>query len=137
MSQPLDDFINAVRMAESLDQERFLIATEQAHIRAYVRDGDPCLRPRIVSKLVFLDMLGENPTWGQMEAITLMTHDVFSYKRVGYIGAAVLLDETKENPEVEIDKVTTPGGITIKGLNELEANGFSSAIIKGIKASKR
>jgi pyrroline-5-carboxylate reductase len=51
-------------------------------------------------------------------------------------GAAALLDETKENPEVEIDKVTTPGGITIKGLNELEANGFSNAIIKAIKASQ-
>jgi pyrroline-5-carboxylate reductase len=52
------------------------------------------------------------------------------------LGAASLLDATKENPEVEIDKVTTPGGITIKGLNELEANGFSNAIIKAIKASK-
>ncbi|MDR0506020.1 MAG: pyrroline-5-carboxylate reductase, partial [Dysgonamonadaceae bacterium] len=52
------------------------------------------------------------------------------------LGAACLLDESKENPEVEIDKVTTPGGITIKGLNELEANGFSNAIIKAIKASK-
>ena len=53
------------------------------------------------------------------------------------LGAATLLDETKENPEVEIDKVTTPGGITIKGLNELEANGFSDAIIKAIKISGR
>ncbi|MDR0680500.1 MAG: pyrroline-5-carboxylate reductase [Dysgonamonadaceae bacterium] len=52
------------------------------------------------------------------------------------LGAAALLDETKENPEVEIDKVTTPGGITIKGLNELEANGFSDAIIKAMKISK-
>ena len=52
------------------------------------------------------------------------------------LGAASLLDATQENPEVEIDKVTTPGGITIKGLNELEANGFSDAIIKAIKASK-
>ena len=52
------------------------------------------------------------------------------------LGAAALLDATQENPEVEIDKVTTPGGITIKGLNELEANGFSDAIIKAIKASK-
>jgi pyrroline-5-carboxylate reductase len=51
-------------------------------------------------------------------------------------GAAALLDETKENPEIEIDKVTTPGGVTIKGLNELEANGFSTAIIKALKASK-
>ncbi|GHS96548.1 pyrroline-5-carboxylate reductase [Bacteroidia bacterium] len=52
------------------------------------------------------------------------------------IGAAALLDETKNHPEIEIDKVTTPGGITIKGLNELEANGFSDAIIKAIKASR-
>jgi pyrroline-5-carboxylate reductase len=52
------------------------------------------------------------------------------------LGAAALLDETKENPEVEIDKVTTPNGITIKGLNELDANGFTNAIIKAIKASK-
>ncbi len=51
------------------------------------------------------------------------------------MGAAALLDETKENPEVEVDKVTTPGGITIKGLNELDANGFTNAIIKAIKAS--
>jgi pyrroline-5-carboxylate reductase len=53
------------------------------------------------------------------------------------LGAAELLKSTGESPETEIDKVTTPGGITIKGLNELEANGFSNAIIKGIKASKR
>jgi pyrroline-5-carboxylate reductase len=52
------------------------------------------------------------------------------------LGAATLLDETQENPETEIDKVTTPGGITIKGLNELEANGFSHAIIQAIKTSK-
>ena len=53
------------------------------------------------------------------------------------LGAAELLKATGQNPETEIDKVTTPGGITIKGLNELEANGFSHAIIQAIKASKR
>jgi pyrroline-5-carboxylate reductase len=52
------------------------------------------------------------------------------------LGAAELLKATGENPEMEIDKVTTPGGITIKGLNELEANGFSDAIIKAMKASR-
>lgn len=50
-------------------------------------------------------------------------------------GAAELLLKNKSNPEVEIDKVTTPGGITIKGLNEMEAAGFSNAVIKGLKAS--
>ncbi len=51
-------------------------------------------------------------------------------------GAADLLLSTGVNPEDEIDKVTTPGGITIKGINELEANGFSNAIIKAMKACK-
>jgi len=52
------------------------------------------------------------------------------------LGAAELLKATGQHPETEIDKVTTPGGITIKGLNELEANGFSDAIIKAMKASR-
>lgn len=51
-------------------------------------------------------------------------------------GAAEILLETGNHPEAEIDKVTTPGGITIKGLNAMEANGFTHAVIEGLKASK-
>ena len=51
-------------------------------------------------------------------------------------GAVDLLIENKSNPEMEIDKVTTPGGITIKGLNEMELSGFTSSVIRGLKASK-
>ncbi len=50
-------------------------------------------------------------------------------------GAIELLEANESHPEAEIDKVTTPGGITIKGLNEMEANGFTNAVIKGLKAS--
>lgn len=50
-------------------------------------------------------------------------------------GAVALLEATGSNPEVEIDKVTTAGGITIKGLNEMEHAGFTSAVIRGLKAS--
>ena len=50
-------------------------------------------------------------------------------------GAIDLLEANNSHPEVEIDKVTTPGGITIKGLNEMEASGFTNAVIKGLKAS--
>lgn len=50
-------------------------------------------------------------------------------------GAADLLIERHEHPEFEIDKVTTPKGCTIVGLNEMEHNGFSSSLIKGIVAS--
>lgn len=50
-------------------------------------------------------------------------------------GAAELILAGDTHPSVEIDKVCTPGGITIKGINELEHNGFSSTVIKAIKAS--
>lgn len=50
--------------------------------------------------------------------------------------AELLLNNPETNPSVEIDKVTTPGGITIKGLNELEHEGFTSAVIKAMKISR-
>ena len=50
-------------------------------------------------------------------------------------GAASMLIEEGNHPEFEIDKVTTPKGCTIVGLNEMEHNGFSSALIKGITKS--
>ena len=50
-------------------------------------------------------------------------------------GAASLILNNDTHPSVEIDKVTTPGGITIRGINELEHEGFTSAIIKAMKVS--
>lgn len=51
------------------------------------------------------------------------------------IGAAKLITENHSHPEAEIDKVTTPMGVTISGLNEMEHQGFSSALIKGLLVS--
>ncbi|PKQ64521.1 pyrroline-5-carboxylate reductase [Labilibaculum filiforme] len=50
-------------------------------------------------------------------------------------GAAEMLQINDDHPESEIDKVTTPKGCTIVGLNEMEHQGFSSALIKGIVTS--
>jgi len=50
-------------------------------------------------------------------------------------GAAALLLATGNHPEREIDRVTTPRGCTIAGLNQMEHEGFSSALIKGIVVS--
>ncbi|MDR0700547.1 MAG: pyrroline-5-carboxylate reductase [Tannerella sp.] len=50
-------------------------------------------------------------------------------------GAVTLLKTNNSHPEVEIDKVTTPGGITIRGLNAMEEAGFTNSVIKGLKAS--
>lgn len=51
-------------------------------------------------------------------------------------GAAALVLSGDTHPSAEIDKVTTPGGITIKGINELEHAGFTSAVIRAMKASR-
>ena len=50
-------------------------------------------------------------------------------------GAAQLLLTKHTHPEQEIDKVTTPKGCTIAGLNEMEHQGFSSSLIKGVVTS--
>lgn len=52
-------------------------------------------------------------------------------------GAVQLLRATGMHPEQAIDQVTTPGGLTIKGLNEMEHAGFTSAVIRGLKASTK
>lgn len=49
--------------------------------------------------------------------------------------AQLLLNNEHTHPALEIEKVTTPGGITIKGVNSLEADGFTKAVINAIKAS--
>jgi pyrroline-5-carboxylate reductase len=62
-------------------------------------------------------------------------HDALKMAAQTAKGAADLLLQLSSHPEQEIDKVTSPKGCTIAGLNEMEHNGFSSAMIKGIKTS--
>lgn len=50
-------------------------------------------------------------------------------------GAADILAANGSHPEAEIDRVTTPGGLTIKGLNAMEAAGFTNSVIEGLRAS--
>ena len=50
-------------------------------------------------------------------------------------GTAALLKATGLHPEALVDSVTTPGGLTIRGINTMEAYGFSSAVIAGVKAA--
>jgi pyrroline-5-carboxylate reductase len=66
--------------------------------------------------------LGFNPR----EAQDIVAHTVK--------GAVNLLLAKRTTPEQEIDRVATSGGITIRGLNEMELSGFTSAVIRGLKA---
>jgi pyrroline-5-carboxylate reductase len=63
--------------------------------------------------------------------------DAFAIAAQTARGAASLLLSEGKHPEQEIDKVTTPRGCTIAGLNQMEHEGFSSAMIKGITVSAR
>lgn len=47
-------------------------------------------------------------------------------------GAIAMLEANGTTPQQEIDKVTTPGGMTIKGINQLDHAGFTSAVIQGV-----
>ncbi|GAB2689440.1 pyrroline-5-carboxylate reductase [Mucilaginibacter koreensis] len=62
-------------------------------------------------------------------------HDALKMAAQTAKGAADLLLQLASHPEQEIDKVTSPKGCTIAGLNDMEYHGFSSAMIKGIKTS--
>ena len=52
-------------------------------------------------------------------------------------GAVDVLEANNTHPEVEIDRVTTPGGLTIKGLNAMESAGFTHSVIEGLRASTK
>lgn len=52
-------------------------------------------------------------------------------------GAVDVLEANDAHPEAEIDRVTTPGGLTIKGLNAMEAAGFTHSVIEGLRASTK
>jgi pyrroline-5-carboxylate reductase len=62
-------------------------------------------------------------------------HDAITIAAQTALGAAQLILQNHSHPEEEIDKVTSPKGCTIAGLNEMEHQGLSSAMIKGIKLS--
>lgn len=49
-------------------------------------------------------------------------------------GAAELIEKNGLHPEQEVDKVTTPGGLTIRGLNAMEEAGFTASVVKALRA---
>lgn len=58
--------------------------------------------------------------------------DALRYVCATVDGAAAMLSQSGATAQAEIDKVTTPGGMTIKGINALEHHGFTSAVINAI-----
>ena len=50
------------------------------------------------------------------------------------LGASELIEKGGGHPEAEVDKVTTAGGLTIRGLNAMEEAGFTGSVLKGLRA---
>uniref|UniRef100_A0A8C5LN04 AP-1 complex subunit gamma n=1 Tax=Jaculus jaculus TaxID=51337 RepID=A0A8C5LN04_JACJA len=92
-SLKLPDLIQEIRGAKTQAQEREVIQKECAYIRASFRDGDPLQRHRQLAKLLYVHMLGYPAHFGQMECLKLIASPRFTDKRVGYLGAMLLLDE--------------------------------------------
>ncbi|XP_073924430.1 AP-1 complex subunit gamma-like 2 isoform X3 [Castor canadensis] len=92
-SLKLQDLIEEIRGAKTQALEREVIQKECAHIRSSFRDGDPLQRHRQLAKLLYVHMLGYPAHFGQMECLKLIASPRFTDKRVGYLGAMLLLDE--------------------------------------------
>ncbi|XP_043841659.1 AP-1 complex subunit gamma-like 2 [Dromiciops gliroides] len=95
-SLKLQDLIQEIRGAKTQAQEREVIQKECAHIRAAFREGDTPQRHRQLAKLLYVHMLGYPAHFGQMECLKLIASPRFTDKRVGYLGAMLLLDERQD-----------------------------------------
>nr|CAB3222085.1 AP-1 complex subunit gamma-1 [Phallusia mammillata] len=92
----LRDLIRNIRSCKTAADERALIQKECADIRNGFREEDNVFRCRNVAKVLYIYMLGYPAHFGQLEALKLIVSGRFTDKRIGYLGAMLLLDEHRE-----------------------------------------
>jgi len=92
----LRDLIRQIRAARTAADERAVINKECAYIRNSFREEDTMWRCRNVAKLLYIHMLGYPAHFGQLECTKLIASPKFTDKRIGYLGAMLLLDENQE-----------------------------------------
>ncbi|KAK5602964.1 AP-1 complex subunit gamma-1 [Crenichthys baileyi] len=88
--------IRAIRSARTQCEERGVIQRECAAIRAQFRQTDNGGRSHNLAKLLYVHMLGYPAHFGQMECVRMIASPRYSEKRVGYLGAMMLLDEKQD-----------------------------------------
>lgn len=92
----LQEMIRVIRSARTQGEERGVIQRECAAIRAQFRQADNGGRSHNLAKLLYVHMLGYPAHFGQMECVRLIASPRYSEKRVGYLGAMLLLDEKQD-----------------------------------------
>ncbi|KAG8836016.1 clathrin associated protein complex large subunit [Serendipita sp. 400] len=92
----LKALIKAIRACKTFADERSLIISESAAIRASFRAEDSFTRHNNIAKLLYIQMLGYPAQWGQIECLKLVASPRFADKRLGYLGIMLLLDESQE-----------------------------------------
>ncbi|XP_069567512.1 AP-1 complex subunit gamma-like 2 [Brachyistius frenatus] len=95
-SVPLQEMIRAIRSARTQCEERGVIQRECAAIRAQFRQADNGGRSHNLAKLLYVHMLGYPAHFGQMECVRMIASPRYNEKRVGYLGAMMLLDEKQD-----------------------------------------
>ncbi|XP_065844419.1 AP-1 complex subunit gamma-1-like [Oscarella lobularis] len=92
----LRDLIKAIRATKTAQDERDVVTRECAQIRTVFKEEDNEYRCRNVAKLLYIHMLGYPAHFGQLECLKLVASPRFTDKRIGYLGAMLLLDERQD-----------------------------------------
>ncbi|XP_078335673.1 AP-1 complex subunit gamma-1-like isoform X3 [Crassostrea virginica] len=92
----LRDLIREIRSARTAADERAVVQKECAAIRDSFRDQDNTYKCRNLAKLLYIHMLGYPAHFGQLECLKLVASSKFTDKRIGYLGAMLLLDERQD-----------------------------------------